>query len=101
MIYLELYHGRPIGASSNPHPRLIGPTFEVDRFVTTYGWPRLNIDGENEELEYYDDCIFYDGILYGDFAVSAEPPPDANLQPFKPGLCTIPAHLNSPQLKEK
>tara|TARA_R110002020_G_scaffold303739_1_gene519178 strand:- start:180 stop:476 length:297 start_codon:yes stop_codon:yes gene_type:complete len=96
MIYLELFHGRPIGDDSNPHPRLIGPTFEADSFVSTYGWERLIIEGEGLELEWLDDCVYYDGILYGDFALSSEPPPDAKLQPYNPELTNKP----NPQLKE-
>ena len=93
MIYFELYHGHPFGDATNPHPRLIGPTFKADRFVSTYGWPRLIIDGENEEFDHHENCICYDGVLYGDFAVTSEPPPEANLQPFDPSKATLPDQL--------
>lgn len=96
MIYLELYHGRPIGADSNPHPRLIGPTFEAECFLSTYGHQRIFFEEENHDVDLIDGEIYYDGILYGDFSVSAEPPPDANLQPYNPELTNKP----NPQPKE-
>ena len=93
MIFLELHHGRPFGAESNPHPQLIGPTFEAECFLSTYGHHRLFLEEENYDVELIDGEIYYDGMFYGDFAVYSEPQPNANLQPYNP-------LLNNPQKED-
>lgn len=93
MIYLELYRGRPAdGLKDSPTGikwGCIGPTFEAEFFASTYGFPRI----ENHDLEYIEDCIYYDGVLYADFSISSEPEPDAYLQPFDPAKAIVPHQL--------
>lgn len=84
MIYLRLYHGRPIDPATGEHPDLedwgsVGPEFALHGISQTYGNSPFvffseELPGDSEcWFEYHEDLIFYDGVGYGDWSVMGQP----------------------------
>lgn len=112
MIYLQLYHGRPIDPKTGNHPDLEnwgedGPIFELTFLSVTYnGGPhlikydpgdtppghvaRVEVDSW---LEYHEDLIFYDGMGYGDWSVESGVPEGGKVVAFDPEKARIANYL--------
>lgn len=79
MLFLELLHGRRIDPLTRKEEDLEdwgepGPVFEVDTLVRgTYSCTLLfDRQGQENMLKWHGDLLYYDGLFYGDFAVTME-----------------------------
>ena len=72
MLYLRLFHGRKTLTEDMEDWGEDGPIFEAYEWVhTTYAF-HVKIDSPQHEfldLNIRDDCIYYDGMWYGDWSV--------------------------------
>jgi len=75
MVYIRLFHGRNDPNQDMDDWGSDGPVFGPYNFVhTTYtSFVRLGLkDGMCQELNVYEDMLYYDGVYYGDWSVFDE-----------------------------
>lgn len=70
-IYIELFHGRKSAGEDMEDWGEPGPVIGPFRYAhTTYASViHIRIGDEDFALEFIDDCVVYDGMLYGDFSI--------------------------------
>jgi len=68
-LYLKLFHGRPSLGMDMDDWGQQGPIFGPCEYVhTTYG-DNLKLGNNWPELRVVDDCVYYNGMYYGDWSV--------------------------------
>ena len=75
MLYIRLFHGRIDPTQDMDNWGSDGPVFGPYEFVhTTYSWHVIlgNQDKNCDELNTFEDMLFYDGMYYGDWSVMSE-----------------------------
>ena len=69
-VYIKLFHGRKSPEEELDDWGEAGPVFGPFPFVhTTYGDHLKFDDSSMGELRVVDDCLYYDGMYYGDWSV--------------------------------
>ena len=75
MLYIRLFHGRSDPAQDLDDWGTDGPVFGPYDFVhTTYSWRIMlgNQDKTCDELNTFEEMLFYDGMYYGDWSVMSK-----------------------------
>lgn len=78
-MYLQLYTGRPVEhlGSDMVDMGLQGPTLGPFKSITMTYQSNIRITLPNDEIVHLctkDECVYYDGLYYGDFIISTDPP---------------------------
>ena len=74
-IYLHLYHGRQFPGERLEDWGSEGPTFgPYESIQITYGAHiKMHAPDGFDDLTWYEDLVFYDGVYYGDLSISTKP----------------------------
>lgn len=93
-MYLHLYHGR-----KDPNEQMddwgeeLQVSFKIDTLVCTYK-NHIRVKGEKDvspfDLCFGEDCLYYDGVYYGDWSVNEEPFFKDNIQELDEKKAVIP-----------
>lgn len=103
MVYLELFHGRKLGEELDDWGTQ-GPIFKADYFHTTYATEiKFNdrnvltiVSGDSNESQ----CVYYDGVYYGDWSVFGQGTFKAAQSELKARLATFdPEKAKLPEVK--
>ena len=74
-LYLHLYHGRQFPGERLEDWGSEGPTFgPYESIQITYGAHiKMHAPDGFDDLTWYEDLVFYDGVYYGDLSISTKP----------------------------
>ena len=95
-LYLHLYHGRQYPGERLEDWGSEGPTFgPYENIQITYGAHiKMHVLDHFDDLAWYEDLVFYDGIYYGDLSISTEPL--SSLSPYEKPKTFLPKKEQTP-----
>jgi len=93
MLYLYLFHGRLDPEEDMNDWGTTGPTFRTGRYAHTTYASDVKLDnpfGRFQRLLIHRDLIYYGGVYYGDWSVTADIPIGYKIDEFDPAKAELP-----------
>ena len=91
-MYLHLYHGRKDPDEQMDDWGKDGGQFKIECLISTYcSHVRVKTEETNKpvDLQFGGDCLFYDGVYYGDWAIYDKAIEDIEIKKLDPNKAII------------